>query len=104
MVTTIENEKKKTIDYQHHTNKATAKSTEGKQQKTRREGEKERLIDKNIVHVKEEEEEAEIKEEGGDPSTMVQHIGPASNVQKQQDGEKIRSHDKLPTLSSSCAK
>ena len=80
MTTPIENEKKQTMDYQHHTNKATVERMEGKQEKTLKEEENERIIDEEIAHAEEEEEEANIREEGGDPSPMAQQTGPDHSV------------------------
>jgi hypothetical protein len=82
-MTTTENTKKNTMDHHHHTNKATAKRAEGKQERTLKEEDDKRLMDKEIANAKEEDEEAEIREEGETPSTMLQHIGPDPSIQEQ---------------------
>ena len=88
MMTMIENAKKKTMDHQHHTNKATSKRMEGKQERTLKEEEDRRLMDKEITNAEEEEEEAETREEGGDHSILVQHqqigLGPSAQEQSME--------------------
>ena len=62
------------MDYQHHTNKATAERTQGEQERTLTEEENERITDKGITHAEEEEDEAEIKDTGSRKRVLVRVV------------------------------